>query len=131
MSNKLESLGPTGAVIAAAACPICFPKLAAIGALFGLGVLAPVEAYFFFGALILITFTFLLQALAYKRHRNRLLLASFAILTAVFFLSLYAYPSEALSYLALGGIVLCTVWSIFTKYQSSGCEVRADITHPH
>jgi hypothetical protein len=36
----VEKFGSIGAIIAAAACPICFPKLALIGSAVGLGVLA-------------------------------------------------------------------------------------------
>ena len=37
---KLENYGSFGAIAAAAICPICFPKLALLGAFFGLGALA-------------------------------------------------------------------------------------------
>src|SRR5216117_287385 len=44
MKIHLEKIGSLGAVIAAAACPICFPKLALLGALFGLGALGAYES---------------------------------------------------------------------------------------
>lgn len=113
MKRKIESVGPTGAIVAAAACPICFPKLAAIGTLFGLGALAPFETYFIWGAQFLVVITLVVQILAYRERGNRLLLSAFVAFTALFFLSLYAIPSEAISYIALAGIVLGSTWSIF------------------
>jgi len=49
MQFKLENFGSFGAIVAAAACPICFPKLALLGAFFGLGALSKYEAFFFMG----------------------------------------------------------------------------------
>jgi len=40
-----EKFGTVGAVLAALACPICFPKVALVGAAVGLGVFAPYEGY--------------------------------------------------------------------------------------
>lgn len=39
MKAWLEKASSIGAVVAAAACPVCFPKLALLGAVFGLGAL--------------------------------------------------------------------------------------------
>lgn len=43
---KLERSGTIGALAAAILCPVCFPKLALIGAALGLGALAPYECWF-------------------------------------------------------------------------------------
>jgi mercuric ion transport protein len=45
MKPRLEQTGTWGAVVAAILCPMCFPKLALIGAALGLGVLAPYEGW--------------------------------------------------------------------------------------
>jgi len=38
----LEKVGSIGAVIGALACPICFPKIAIVGAAIGLGVVGTI-----------------------------------------------------------------------------------------
>ncbi len=43
--SLIEKAGAAGALISAAACPLCFPKLALIGAAIGLGALAPFEGW--------------------------------------------------------------------------------------
>jgi hypothetical protein len=50
----VEKVGSIGAIIAALACPICFPKLALVGLAVGLGVLAPYEGYMAKGVQVLI-----------------------------------------------------------------------------
>jgi hypothetical protein len=54
MKTYLEKIGSFGGIIAAAACPVCFPKLALIGALFGLGALGAYESQLFVAAQVLI-----------------------------------------------------------------------------
>jgi hypothetical protein len=113
MAKNVESFGSAGAVLAAAACPVCFPKLAAIGALFGLGVLAPFEVFFLWGAQAMVLMICAIQYRSYKIHNNRFLLAWIIGFGGLFFASLYAMPSELLSYVALGGIVIGSIWNIF------------------
>jgi hypothetical protein len=54
MTKHLDKLGSTGAVIAAAACPICFPKLALLGGLIGLSAISAYEAQLFIAAQLLV-----------------------------------------------------------------------------
>ena len=110
MKQYINRAGSIGSFITAAACPICFPKLAALGAIFGMGALAPFEAYFFWGAQLFVLLSLVGQFVAFKRLRNKLLLVFMIIFTALFFLSLYVVVSEYLSYLALAGIVLGSLW---------------------
>lgn len=56
MKTHLDKIGSIGAVIAAAACPVCFPKLALLGALFGLGALGVYEAQLVIAAQLLVEF---------------------------------------------------------------------------
>ncbi len=110
MKQYLNKTGSLGSILTAAACPICFPKLAAAGAFFGMGALAPFEAYFFWGAQLLVLLSLVGQFVAFKRLKNRLLLLSAITFTTLFFLSLYLVVSEYLSYLALAGIILGSIW---------------------
>lgn len=121
MQNKLEKFGSFGAIVAAAACPICFPKLALLGALFGLGALAPYETAFFLGAQILVVLALIGHAISYKRHRNGKLLSLAVISAILLFISLYAFVSEVLSYLAFSGLIIATIWLIFENRRCSSC----------
>lgn len=123
MQYKLEKLGSFGAIIAAMACPICFPKLALVGALVGMGALAPYETAFFFGAQILVVLAVIGHALSYKKHRNWKLLALAIISAILLFISLYAFVSEILSYLALSGLIIATIWLIFKNRRCSTCVI--------
>src|ERR1051326_9219707 len=70
MRQHLDKLGSIGSVVAAAACPICFPKLALLGGLLGLGAFSAYEAQLFMAAQLLVVVSVTGQALAYRRHRN-------------------------------------------------------------
>jgi mercuric ion transport protein len=112
MNLKLDKFGAFGTIVAAAACPICFPKLALIGALVGLGALAEYEYYFYiaFQVLALVTFTGVL--LTYRIQRNlKILILAFASVT-LFFVSLYLIANEYLSYFALAGLVASVIWQL-------------------
>ena len=112
MNIKLDKIGAFGTIIAAAACPICVPKLALIGALVGLGALAEYEYYFYiaFQVFALVTFTGVL--LTYRIQRNlKILILAFASVT-LFFVSLYLIANEYLSYLALAGLVASVIWQL-------------------
>jgi len=121
MRNKLEKFGSFGAIIAAAACPICFPKLALLGALFGLGALAKYEVAFFYGAQILIVSALVGHVISYKKRTNRNLLALAIISAVLFFVSLYVFVSEILSYMALTGLVTATIWMIIESRRCAKC----------
>ncbi len=119
MNLKLDRFGALGTLIAAAACPICFPKLALIGALIGLGALAKYEYYFYiaFHVFALVTFTGIL--LAYQKQRNlNILILAFASI-ALFFISLYLIVNEYLSYLALAGLVASVIWQLLEAKKCS------------
>ncbi len=119
MNLKLDRFGALGTLIAAAACPICFPKLALIGALIGLGALAKYEYYFYiaFHVFALVTFTGIL--LAYRKQRNlNILILAFASI-ALFFISLYLIVNEYLSYLALAGLVASVIWQLLEAKKCS------------
>jgi mercuric ion transport protein len=101
----LEKIGSIGAVIAAAACPICFPKLALIGAVFGLGALSAFEYQLLVAAQALVALAVAGHVLSYLRRRNRWLLWSAVLSGAAVFAGLYLAGSELLVYAGLAGLV--------------------------
>jgi mercuric ion transport protein len=113
MRRKLEKVGSYGAIVAAAACPLCFPKLALIGALFGFGVLAKYEVVFLYMAQILIVLALIGHIISYKRLHNLALLILAFTSVILFFMSLYVFTSEILSYIALAGMIAAMAWMMF------------------
>ena len=105
MRFGLEKLGSVGAVIAAAACPVCFPKLALIGALFGLGALQAYELQLFIAAQALVVIALVGHALAYLRHRKNWLLGLAIASGAGVFSGIYLVGSEALAYAGFAGLI--------------------------
>lgn len=112
MNLKLDKFGSLGAIAAAAACPICFPKLALIGAIFGLGALIQYEFYFLVAAQLLVLVSLVGVILAFRNHRNLKILIFGIACVALFFISLYVIVNEYLSYLALSGLVASFIWQI-------------------
>ncbi len=119
MRSKLEKVGSFGAIVAAAACPICFPKLALIGALFGFGVLVKYEIVFFYMAQIMIIIALVGHIITYKRLQNLTLLILAFISVILFFGSLYVFTSEILSYFALTGMIAAMAWMIIEDRRCS------------
>ncbi|MFC1664887.1 MerC family mercury resistance protein [Pseudomonadota bacterium] len=115
MGFRGEKYSSIGSVVTAAACPICFPKLAAIGALFGFSALVTYEVYFLWVAQILVLLTLVGQLYSYRQYKNSLNLASTAFFVLLFFLSLYVFGSEIWVYVALGGMVTTSLWNLGAK----------------
>lgn len=121
----LDRFGTVGAVVAAAACPICFPKLALIGAAVGLGVFAPYEGYVAIGVQVLFALAFIGQMLAFRRHRNRWLLALSALATALLFVGYYVAPSSILLQISLAGLVAASIWLAVELRRCAKCATAA------
>jgi hypothetical protein len=111
----VEKLSSVGAVIAAAACPVCFPKLALVGALLGLGGLGAYEAQLFIAAQVLIVVAVAGHALSYRQHRRQWLLALALLGGAAVFLGLYLVNSEWLAYAGMSALVAASTADIRTR----------------
>ena len=116
MRPWLEKAGSVGAIIAAAACPVCFPKLALLGALFGLGAFGAYESQFFLAAQALVVVAVLGHALSYARHRNGWLLAAAIASGAAVFAGLYWAGSEALVYAGFAGLVVASATDFWMRF---------------
>jgi mercuric ion transport protein len=121
----LEKLGTSGAVLAALACPICFPKLALVGAALGLGVLAPYEGYVALAVQALFVVAFAGQWLAFRRHGNRWLLLLSAAATLLLFVGFYVFPSAVLLQIALAGLAAASVWLVVELRRCAKCAVAS------
>ncbi len=115
MKTHLEKIGSFGGIIAAAACPICFPKLALLGAVFGLGALSAYESQFFIAAQVLVVLAVLGHALAYRQHRKRWLLDLGVFFGAALFGGLYLFHSEAVIYAGLVGLAVTSATDFWAR----------------
>jgi mercuric ion transport protein len=98
MTRHLDKLASVGAMFAAAACPICFPKLALLGGLIGLGAFSAYEAQLFIAAQLLVIVALAGHALAYRQARRGRVFGGALVSGAVVFAGLYALGSEWLTY---------------------------------
>lgn len=129
--NYLQKAGSIGALIAAAACPICFPKLALIGALFGLGALSAFEHQLLIAAQALVVLALAGHALSFFRHRNRWALAAAIASGAAVFIGLYLAGSELLVYAGFAGLLAASTADVWRRFRpKSGPLLESEITCP-
>jgi mercuric ion transport protein len=95
-------------VLAAAACPVCFPKLALLGSLVGLGAFSAYEAQLFIAAQVLVLAALAGHAAAYRQHRRAWLFGLALGSAAAVFSGLYIVAWEWLSYAGFGGLVVAS-----------------------
>ena len=119
MKHYIEKIGSFGAIIAAAACPICFPKLALVGAAFGFGAFGLYEAQFFIAAQILVGIAVVGHILAYRQHRTLWLLALALLSAAAVFCGLYLFSSEAIIYSGFAALVLISSIDVLKRFRSN------------
>lgn len=131
-ASRLEKAGTVGALIAAAACPVCFPKLALIGAAFGFGALAPYEGYTLIAVLILVAVAWLAQVAAFRRHRNRALLALATVATATLYAGFFVAGSTLLMQAGLIALLVTSVWLVIELRRCTSCSpAAAPAAPPH
>lgn len=124
MKPYVEKLSSVGAVIAAAACPICFPKLALLGALLGLGGLGAYEAQFFIAAQALVILAVAGHVLSFRQHRKHWLLALAILGGAAVFFGLYLFPSEWLAYAGLAALVVASAADLWVRLAQTRIRVN-------
>ena len=114
MTKYLDKLSSAGALVAAAACPVCFPKLALLGSLIGLGAFGAYEAELFLAAQLLVIIAMAGHVLSYRQHRKAWLLAAGLASGAGVFVGLYVLKSEYVAYAGLAGLFAASgvdLWS--------------------
>lgn len=121
MKEILEKLAPVGSVVAAAGCPMCFPALAGIGSLFGLGALAAYEQDLLMLMRVLVGLSMLLALLSYRRTRVvtplALSLASGVLVFAVW----YVWWKPVFLYIGLAGLVVGALWNLVLERRQRAC----------
>jgi hypothetical protein len=120
----IEKFGTGGALIAALACPICFPKFALIGAALGLGVFAPYEGWVALLVQALFILALIGQLFAYRVHKNKWLLSLAIVTTALLFVGYYVIPSSILLQVSLIGLIAGSVWQVLEMRRCAKCAVE-------
>ncbi len=88
---------------------------------------APYESYVATAVQILFVLVFVGQALAFRRHRNRWLLALSAVTTALLFVGYYAVPSSVLLQVSLAGLVVVSIWLAVELRRCAKCATSVII----
>ena len=104
-------------MVAAAACPVCFPKLALIGALVGLGAFGAYETQLFLFAQALVVIAVLGHVVSYRRHGNRWLVAAAVVSGCAVFVGLYWARSELLIYAGFAGLIGAAVPELWMRFK--------------
>ena len=115
MRDYLDKLGSFGSIIAASACPACFPQLAALGTLVGLGALGSYEGQIFLATKILVALAIVGHVLAYLTHRLVWLVILGAGGGILFFLGMYVLDSEAVIYLGFLAMFVASVADLLRR----------------
>jgi len=115
MKTYLDKLGSFGSVVTAAACPACFPHLAALGTVFGLGALTSYEGQIFLATKILVALAMVGHVLAFFNHRVVWLLVLGVGGGVLFFLGMYVLGSEAVIYLGLLAMVSASLADVVRR----------------
>lgn len=115
MTAHLDKLGSIGSVLTAAACPACFPQLAAIGTVVGLGALGSYEGQIFLATKILVALAIVGHLLAYSVHRSVWLLILGAGGGILFFLGLYLLRSEPVVYVGFVAMLIASITDLVRR----------------
>jgi hypothetical protein len=124
-AHWLERAGTFGAALAAAACPVCFPKFALLGTVLGLGAFAPYEGALIVVVLILAAAAWAGHVAAWRRHRKRVLLALATAATALLYVGYFVAGSPLLMQGSLVALAGASVWLGFELRRCARCEQSA------
>jgi len=120
-SGVVEKIGTIGAVLAAAACPACFPMLAVLGTALGLGVFHSFEGWVFTWFQILVVVAMLGNLFSFVRHRREYSLIIGLAGPVLIFFALHVWFNQILLYIGLFGLVAASVLNYFANRQCARC----------
>jgi len=120
-SGVIEKIGTIGAVLAAVACPACFPMLAVAGTALGLGIFRPFEGWIFILFQIVVVIAILGNLISFARHRRVFPLIIGLASPLLIFVALYVRFNQLLLYLGLFGLAAASVLNFFTTRQCVRC----------
>jgi len=129
-SGVIEKIGTIGAVLAAAACPACFPMLAVVGTALGLGIFRPFEGWVFTVFQILVIIAMSGNIVSFFRHRRVIPLMIGLASPLLIFFALYIRFDQLLLYLGLLGLAAASVLNFIANRQCARCATKSVITCP-
>lgn len=129
-ASIIERIGSVGALIAAAACPACFPMLAVAGTTVGLGIFRPFEGWVFVVFQVLVLIAPIGNILSFFRHRRVIPLIIGVTSPVVIFFALYVWFNEPLLYFGLFGLAVASALNFIANRQCARCATRSVITCP-
>lgn len=120
--KHLDKIGAVGAILAAGGCPACFPALAALGSVLGLGFLQKFEGKTIIVFQILVIIALIGNAISYFNHRKVIPLIIGALGALVIFFAWYIHFSYTLFYIGLTGLFVAAVLNIIAKKKCAKCQ---------
>jgi hypothetical protein len=115
----MEKAGSLGAIVAAAACPVCFPKLALIGAMVGLGGLGAYEWQLLIVAQGLVGVAAIAHVIGFVRHHRRAVLGVALSGVGAIFAGLYLAGSEWLVYAGFAALLVVSFAGLWERGRST------------
>lgn len=125
---KTEIFAPFGSVLAAAGCPACFPALAGLASLFGIGALASYEAELLIATQFLVAVSMLFAWRSYRRTHFTPSLSIALVSGAAVFFSWYIWWNENIIYLGFAGLIITALWNILLERRASSCDTSSGCT---
>jgi mercuric ion transport protein len=123
MKENLDKLPAFGAVIAAAGCPVCFPALAAVGSVFGIGALAAYESQLIILTQIFVILSMVFAVVSYRRTQYKPSLIIALVSGVLIFGTWYLFWNPVIVYLGLAGISGVAVWNIILENRIRACRI--------
>jgi hypothetical protein len=117
----LDKFGAVGALLAAAAAPCCFPLLAAVGAVLGLGALQSWRGYMDYAIQGFAGISVLGGVFAFRQHRQVWPLGVALASAAAVFSAFYVSHQVALIYGGLAGLAVAAVGNSLATRRASVC----------
>jgi hypothetical protein len=121
-SAVLDKLGALGTLLAAAACPACFPLLAVVGSALGLGIFARFEGYVMYVLQAFVLLALVGNVLAYRGHRKIALLIAGVGSPLVVFYAIHVSFSPLLMYVGLAGLSVTAVGNYLAGRRCAKCD---------
>ena len=133
--SDLDKFGTLGAFLAAAAAPCCFPLLATVGTMLGLGALQPLRGHIDYAIQAFVLLSTVGGVFAFRQHRQIWPLGIGLSGAAAVFYAFYISYHVALIYAGLAGLAAAAIWNIVVKRRGSSCcrriELQSVISCPH
>jgi len=119
--SLLDKFAAVGSLLAAAACPACFPLFGVVGTAIGLGIFKPFEGIVFYVFQLFVAVGIVGNISAYLNHRRIIPLVIGVGSPGLVFLALYGSHSSRVLYAGLLGM---SVAALFNFFALKRCEIK-------